>query len=68
MEMHVTLPRWLPCQYMVKNTMNILSRNHWADFNETWYESLATQAHYILFKLRPWFDHDLFNGKVKFCN
>ena len=53
------------CKYTFKN---LLSKNHLANFDETWYEALETQALYLLFKLRPWVDLDLFYGKVKFCN
>ena len=47
---------------MVKHFKNLLSRNHWDDFDETLYEAL-----YILFKLLPFVGLDLFYGKVKFC-
>ena len=47
---------------------NLLSRNQWNDFNETWYVASGTQAHHYLFKLWPRVDLDLFYGKVKFCN
>ena len=47
---------------------NLLLRNRWADFHETWYVASGTPAHYILFKLCPRNDLDLFYGKVKFGN
>ena len=53
-------PIW---QKSVKN----LPRNPRADFHETWYVALGTQAHHSLFKWWPWFDLDLFYGRVKFC-
>ena len=37
-------------------------------FNETWYVESGTTAYHYLLKLLPWFDIDLFFGKVKFCN
>ena len=40
---------------------NLLSRNQWAVFDETWYEASDTQAHYFV-------DFDLLYGMVKFYN
>ena len=54
-------------QYIVKHFKNLLSWNHRADFDETLYEASATQARWILFKLRPLVDLDLFYGKNEFA-
>ena len=53
---------------MVKHFKNLLSRYNWADFDGTLYEASETKALYILYKLLPWFDLDLFYGMVKVCN
>ena len=39
---------------------NLLLRNQWTDFNETWYVVLGTQGRYSLFKWWSWDDPDLF--------
>ena len=56
----VTWPRCPPCPYMVKTFKNLLLWNRWADFHETWYVALKTQAHDSLFNRWPWDDLDLF--------
>ena len=51
-----------------KHIKNLLFMNHWANFDETKYETSATQAHYIMVRLRPLVDIYLFYGEVEFCN
>ena len=38
---------------MEKHISNLLSRNNWADFDETLYEASETKAHYSLKKYDP---------------
>ena len=45
---HMT--RWPPCPYMVKTLQNLLLRNHWTDFNQTWHEALMTQVLQCVYK------------------
>ena len=45
---------------------NLLLRNRWTDFHETWYVTSGTPAHHSLYKWWPWVDPDLIYGKVKF--
>ena len=53
---------------MVKTHKNLLLRNRWADFHETWNDAFGTPVYHSMFKRSPWSDLDLFNGKVKFGN
>ena len=48
-------------------TLYLLSRYHWADFNETFYEASETLALYVLFKSCPLIDIDLFYGRSNFA-
>ena len=51
-----------------KHFKDLLLRNWWTNFLETWYVASGTPTHYSLFKLWPWVDLDLFYGNVKFGN
>ena len=51
-----------------KTLKNLLSRNHWVDFDEALYEASEIKALYYLCKLLPWVDLDLFYVKENFCN
>ena len=53
---------------MVKNFENLLLKNQIANYLETWYAALVTQALPNLFKWWPLVDHDLFYNKIKFNN
>ena len=50
-----------------KMPQNLFLWKQRTDFHELWYVAQGTQAHYILFTLSPWDDHDLFHSKVKFA-
>ena len=43
---------------------NLLLRNHWTNFNQTWHEALMAQALQCVYKSWPYDDLDLFYGKV----
>ena len=45
---------------------NLLLRNRWTDFHETWYVASGTPAHHSLYKLWSWVDLDQIYAKVKF--
>ena len=59
-------PRWSPCPYRVKTLKTFLLWNQRANDLGPWYVVLGPWAHQSLFKWWPWFDVDLFYGKVKF--
>ena len=63
---YVTWPRWPPCPYMIKTFKNLLRWNRKADDLETWYTASSTRVQPSFFKWCPWFDLDVFYGKVKF--
>ena len=64
---HITKMAAMPI-YGKNPFKNLHLRNRWTDFRETWYVASVTPAHHSLFKLWPWVDLDLLNGKVKFGN
>ena len=51
---------------MVKTFKNLLLRNLWTDFHETWYLASGTPTHHSLNKSGPWVDLDLIYTKVTF--
>ena len=63
---YVIWPRWPPCPYIIKTFKNLLRWNRKADDLETWYTASSTRVLPSIFKWCPWFDLDLFYGKVKF--
>ena len=60
---HMTKMAAMPI-YDKKPFKNLLLRNHWTDFNQTWHEALMTQVLQCVYKSWPCGDLDLFYGKV----